>query len=373
MHGWERSVLEFCSGRLTMTSTENCGNVLADLPIPIVGAPMAGGPTTVDLVTAVSGAGALGFLAGATISPAAIRYAVAGVRDRGVERFGVNVFVPEPGFTPDYAALRAYRHRLSPVAAALGAQVPDVVDGVNDYAAKVDVLVESRVPWVSFTFGLPRIVDVARLKEVHAQVVVTVTSPHDARDAADRGADYLVVQGPLAGGHRSTFSVGAEPPDIELRVLLDKVSQVTSLPLIAAGGVSTGADVAQLLNAGASAVAVGTLLLRCPEAGTHPVRRDALADPRFSATVVTRAFSGRPARGLSNLFHREFNRYAPAAYPEVNAMTGPLREAAMHAANADMTNVWAGAGFRSARADPAADVIKRLWDEAQSHLANPGS
>jgi nitronate monooxygenase len=168
------------------------------------------------------------------------------------------------------------------------------------------------------------------------------------------------VQGTEAGAHSGTFTNDGSPdarpglPD-----LLAEVAAATRLPVIAAGGLADAAGVAAMLNSGATAAALGTAFLRCPESGAHSLHKAALADPRFSSTAVTRAFSGRPARALVNQFLRE-HRDAPAGYPEINNATRPLRAGAAAAGDADRMSLYAGLGFRSASDRPAAEIIGEL-------------
>ncbi len=189
---------------------------------------------------------------------------------------------------------------------------------------------------------------------------MTVTSPAEAAEAASAGADCLCVQGPEAGAHRGTFANDDRPAaEPGLVPLMGEVRRVTDLPLIAAGGISGGSTVATALAAGATAVLCGTAFLRCPESGAHPAYKAALADPRFNQTAVTRAFSGRPARGLVNRFMRD-HPAAPAAYPEINNATRPLRSAAAAAGDVERMSLWAGKGYRAAAACPAAEVVAAL-------------
>ena len=215
---------------------------------------------------------------------------------------------------------------------------------------------------VSFTFGCPAADVVRGLQGGGSLVAVTVTSSGEAASAASAGADLLCVQGPEAGAHRGTF---ANPPDPAagqepgLLALIAEVAAVTDLPLAAAGGIADAAGVAAAMSAGAAVVQAGTAFLRCPESGAHPLHKAALADPRFTGTQVTRAFSGRPARALVNQFvlaHAD----APAAYPEINNVTRPLRAAAAASGDPDRMSLYAGQRFRAAADRPAADIISRL-------------
>ena len=179
------------------------------------------------------------------------------------------------------------------------------------------------------------------------------------------GADALVVQGVEAGGHRASFD-DAAPGEVALLPLLSLVRATADVPLVASGGIATGAAVAAVLAAGAAAAQLGTAFLRTPEAGTVPAHRDAIATD--APTMLTRAFTGRTARGLANRFAREHSADAPSAYPEVHHLTAPLRAAARAAGDADGFNLWAGQAHALARDEPAADLVRRLGAEARAAL-----
>ncbi|MGB3697324.1 MAG: nitronate monooxygenase [Gordonia sp. (in: high G+C Gram-positive bacteria)] len=329
-----------------------------DLVVPIAGAPMAGGTSTVALTAAVSAVGGLGFYGGAYLTADALRETIRQIRGRTDAPFGVNLFVPEK-IPFDEAAFRAYRERLAPLAARLGADLPETVPYTDDhFEAKVQVLVDERVPVASFTFGCPDTAVVTRLREAGVCVAGTVTCVEEAVIARDAGVDALCAQGVSAGGHRATYRILGEDPQIDTADLVPAVVEATGLPTVAAGGVRSRDDVRALLAAGAVAVQVGTLLLRCPEAGTKPAHREALADPRFTETATTRAYSGRLARGLVNDFIATYTEAAPPVYPQINTLTGGIRRAG--SADADVINLWAGTGFRAAQAIPAADVVAGL-------------
>ncbi|MFC9555863.1 NAD(P)H-dependent flavin oxidoreductase [Rhodococcus sp. NPDC056960] len=341
------------------------------LRIPIIGAPMAGGPSTPALVAAVSSAGGLGFLAAGYKTVDAVRREVGAVRALTSAPFGLNLFVPGRPLA-DRAAVEAYRERLRPLAERWQVVLPEIVDYDDDaFDAKVDLAVELAVPVVSFTFGLPSRDVVDRLHDAGSAVVATVSDVDEARAAAQRGVDAICLQGVDAGGHRATLDPDAEPDPRSTRELVEAARSAVDLPLLAAGGIATAADVAATLAAGAAAVQMGTALLDADEAGTKPAHRAALHDARFTDTVVTRAFSGRPARGLVNGFITDFDAHAVAAYPQVHLLTSGLRAAAGAADDPDGLALWAGVGYRSARSAPAAEIVRDLWSEARD--ASPRS
>lgn len=330
--------------------------------LPVAAAPMAGGPTTVALATAVAGEGAFPFLAGGYRTVDELAAEIAALRHTGAP-FGVNLFVPERGPGPDERALRAYAARLRPEAAHHGLDIPPVTaatDREDGWEDKLALLRERPVPVASFTFGLPRARDVAALRRVGTRVLLTVTSPDEARAAQELGVDGLVVQGNAAGGHSATFDPERVPQPLPTEQLVRAVRHATALPTVAAGGVHGPGSIKRLLQAGAETVAVGTLLLRTDESGASATHRAALVDPRFTGTTVTRAFTGRPARALRNAFVDRHGAHAPVGYPEVHHLTRAIRRAAARAGDAERLHLWAGTGYRSAPDGPAADVVRRL-------------
>jgi nitronate monooxygenase len=326
---------------------------------PIVQAPMAGGVSCPALVAAVSGAGGLGFLAAGYKTAAQVRAEITETRSLTARPFGVNLFVPGADRV-DATAVAAYQERLSQEAARLGVSLGAPAGGDDDWDAKLADLLADPPAVVSFTFGAPAAEVAAAFQERGVVVVVTVTSAAEAASVPE--ADALCVQGIEAGAHRGSF-VNRLDDGLRLLPLLAAVRQVTERPLLAAGGLGTGRHIAEVLSAGAVAAQLGTAFLRSAESGAHPVHKAALADPRFTSTAFTRAFSGRPARGLVNRFLTEHSEFAPAAYPQVHNLTSPLRLAAAQHGDADAMALWAGESFRLATDDPAADIITRLTDE----------
>jgi NAD(P)H-dependent flavin oxidoreductase YrpB (nitropropane dioxygenase family) len=271
----------------------------------------------------------------------------------------VNLFVPDASQT-DRQAVLAYRDLITPEAARLGVELgePRWADD-DDWAAKVDLLTREPVPWVSFTFGLPDRADLEQLRRAGSRLLLTVTDVEEARAGARLEPDGLVVQAADAGGHRGTFDQHREPGRAPLATLVAEVRAATGLPVVAAGGVATSADVAAALAAGAEAVQVGTALLLADEAGTRPTHRRAVADPG-STTVTMRAFTGRVARGIRNSFSERYDDLAPVAYPAVHHLTAPLRRWAAEHDDPQHLHLWAGTGLGQARPGPAADLIAAL-------------
>ncbi|MFE4517511.1 nitronate monooxygenase [Kitasatospora sp. NPDC056783] len=335
---------------------------LDDLAVPVIAAPMAGGPSTPELAAAVNRAGGLGFLAAGMKTVEALAEQIAAVRKATDRPYGVNLFVP--GAPADRAVVDAYRERLRPEAERWGVALPEEIGPDRDgWEAKLALLLADPVPVVSYTFGLPTAAEAAALRAAGTTQIATVTTPGEARAAEALGMDALCVQGPEAGGHRSTHRVTDRPGELPLLELLPAVREVTALPLVAAGGLGDGPAVAAALRAGAVAVQLGTALLRADESGASAAHRAALTE--LPETAVTRAFTGRPARGLRNAFIDRYGPYAPAAYPEVHHLTAPLRTAAARRGDTDAMHLWAGTAHHLARSGPAEAIVTELWRAAR--------
>ncbi|MGJ9371618.1 NAD(P)H-dependent flavin oxidoreductase [Nesterenkonia sp. CF4.4] len=358
--------------------------------IPMVAAPMAGGPSRPELVSAAAEAGGIGFLAAGYKKPEDLAAQIQQVQ-RSTPRFGVNLFVPNP--VPIGAATLA-RHRAAvqewlenhaqdgaPWAAAV--KLPELasLDGVGSaeglsadvraddradlwddfWEQKLAVLEAHPVPLISLTFGLPGVGDIARMQSTGAKVLQTVTSTQEAQDADRAGVDGLIVQASPAGGHSGSWTPQRVPEHTELLELLSAVARVTALPLWAAGGIADAAGVSSVLGAGAEAAVLGTALLRSPESGAHATHKQALATPPGEPeTIITTAFSGRPARALRNSFTDALTGSSPSGFPALHQLSGGLRRAAGAAGDPHGLNLWAGTGFASARSEPAAEIMRSL-------------
>jgi nitronate monooxygenase len=332
--------------------------ILDRLEHPIVQAPMGGGPSTPSLAAAVAEAGGLGFLAAGYKPVDAVRADVAAVRDLTDRPFGVNLFAPPVPAIDDVAPFAA---RLAGEAERYGVPVGEPRHDDDGWEPKLALMRELDVPAVSFTFGCPPADVIAELPEAW----VTVTTAREARTAAAAGAHALVVQGVEAGGHRGSFD-DAAPGDLGLLALLQLVRATVDLPLVATGGIATGRAVAAVLAAGAVAAQLGTAFMLCPEAATAPAHRDAIASA--GDTALTRAFTGRTARGVVNRWMREHGADAPSAYPDVHHLTTKIRAAAREQGDPDGFHLWAGQAHALAQAVPAGDLVRQLAADAQAAL-----
>ncbi|MFJ1746325.1 nitronate monooxygenase [Streptomyces sp. NPDC088116] len=339
---------------------------------PIVQAPMAGGASCPLLAAAVSEAGGLGFLAAGYKTADGMYEEIKQLRGLTGRPFGVNLFMPQAHYA-DNAAVEVYRNQLAGEATWYETPLGDPEAGRDDgYEAKLAILLDDPVPVVSFTFGCPTRTVLDAFAHAGTFTVVTVTTPEEAQTAQWSGADAVCVQGIEAGGHQGTHrdDPATDGAGIGLLSLVSQVRETVQIPVIAAGGLMRGGQIAAVLAAGADAGQLGTAFLVCPESGANALHKQAMTNPLFVRTELTRAFSGRPARGLVNRFMREHGPYAPPAYPEVHHLTSGLRKAAAKVGDAQGMALWAGQGHRMARDLPAGRLVEVLSGELDATRAS---
>jgi nitronate monooxygenase len=340
--------------------------VLSGLTVPIVLAPMAGGPSSPALAAAVNRGGGLGFLAAGYLSSQRLRDDIDSLRRLTDRSFGVNVFVGG-GHAADPDRVETYAQRLANEAQRAGIALGRPRFDDDFFDDKLEVLLGEPVAVVSFTFGAPPRPVMDALHAAGSEVWLTVTSPAEASQAAELGADALVVQGVEGGGHRGVFVDDDDQSELTLLAALQLIRASVGLPLIAAGSIMTGGALGAVLVAGASAGQIGTAYLRSTEAGTSDAQRAATATD--TPTVLTRAFSGRLARGIVNRWHSEHGAAAPHAYPEIHHVTSPLRAHGRQVGDPDLINLWAGQAHRLAREQSAEEITRGLALEAREALS----
>lgn len=335
---------------------------------PIIQGPMAGGACTPELVAAVSNAGGLGSLPGSLLSPSALRAEAARVRALSSEPFLINLFVQESP-QPDPKQVAEAAELLKPLWQGLGWDaLPVPAKWCEDFPAQFEALLALRPAAASFTFGILDPAQVERLHDAGIFVIGTVTTVDEALAWEVAGADAVVASGIEAGGHRGTFLGPQEEATLPGRVLWPQVARAVHIPVIAAGAIMTGIDILSALSTGAQAVQMGSAFLVCDESGIHPAYRRALLEADDRPTRLTRAFSGRYARGLENRFMREMAAVEARfpAYPVQNALTGPIRAAAAAKGDSELMSLWAGADIRRARAMPVARLMQTLVTEMRT-------
>lgn len=340
---------------------------------PIIQGPMAGGASTPALVAAVSNAGALGSLAASLLSPETMRAQIAQIRaltDRG-RPFLVNLFVQRPPLSPGPDELNMAVRLLEPVWSTLGwTELPVPPRWCEDFTAQFEVLLTERPAAASFTFDILTAGEVGRLHAAGIFVIGTVTTLEEALAWQAAGADAIVASGVESGGHRGTFIGRQQDATLTTLELLAALSGAAELrlPIISAGGIMHGADIAHVLALGASAVQMGTAFLVTDESGIHPAYRQRLVSAGTHPTRLTRSFSGRYARGLENRFMRLMEEAEPRVppYPIQNALTTSIRAAAAKLGDTELMSLWAGTGVGRARPLPAAQLVRTLAAELEA-------
>jgi nitronate monooxygenase len=337
---------------------------------PIIVAPM-GGATTVDLAVAVSEAGALGFLASAYLTPDQIREESRQLKARTSRPFGNNLFASVPPQEP--VNPQAALDHIARFNAGLELPPPELPAITSDrFEEKLAAVLDGGAPVFSFTFGIPSIAAMQAIKARGVYVMGTATTVEEAIQLEKAGVDAIVAQGSEAGAHRGTFGGSFEAAMIGTMALVPQTVDAVKVPVVASGGIMDGRGIAAALALGASAVQLGTAFLTTDEAGIPEAYKEAILKAREHDTRITRAFSGRPARGILNRFMEETDGAAPQGailpYPLQNMLTRPMRNAAAKQGRSEYLSLWAGQGVRMARRQSARDLIARLVDETDATL-----
>ena len=329
------------------------------------------GSSPPSLAIAVAGAGGMGSCGALLMQPDAILDWAKEVRAHTNGTFQLNLWMPDPAPRRD----AAHEAKLRAFLAQWGPQVPPEAGNVTlpDFPAQCEAFLQAGPPIVSSIMGLYPPEFVARLKARGMTWFANVTTVAEAVAAEAAGADVVVAQGMEAGGHRGAFEAAkAERQLVGLFALLPAVVDAVRIPVVATGGIADGRGVAAALALGASAAQIGTGFLRCPEAKTHPAWAEALAATKPEDTMVSRAFSGRPGRSIATAYAIAASAPeapSPAPYPVQRGLTGAMREAGQKANDVQRMQAWAGQAASLARAEPAAEVVRRIWEEARAILA----
>jgi nitronate monooxygenase len=339
---------------------------------PVIQAPLAGGGDTPELVAAVSNAGAIGFIGAAYRTPRQILELGRSVRQKTPRPFGINLFAPQPPPGP-IANFEDALERVAPFFAELGLPAPSApAPAADSFPDQLGAALETEASAFSFTFGILPPEAIEAIKRRGLFLIGTATNVEEAVALEKAGVDAVVAQGSEAGGHRGTFLADFSAAMIGTISLVPQVVDAVQVPVIASGGVMDGRGIAAALVLGASAVQMGTAFLTCSEAGIPNAYQEAILHAREDQTRITRAFSGRPARGIVNRFMTEVEANGGSdsipPFPLQNALTRPLRAAAAMQDRAEYLSLWAGQGVRMARRQTAAELIARLARETTGAL-----
>jgi nitronate monooxygenase len=340
---------------------------LLGLEYPIIQSPMAGA-ATVDLVAAVSEAGALGGFGHAYTEPDAMAEDARSMRARSSRPFGINLFAaPTPGEPPaeqQRTAIDAMREHFE----RLGLSVPERVAPpyAPDRAAQIEAVCAIAPRVFTGHLGDLTVDTIARLRAARVQIGASATSVREARHLEALGVDFIVAQGADAGGHRGTFLHEPDRVMTGTLALVRLVVQAVRVPVVAAGGIMDGAGIAAALALGAQAAQVGTAFLLCPESGASEVHRKAIENMDGDETTITRAFTGKPARAVRNRFIEAAERANPPLlpFPVQQKLTAPLRVAGAREGSADHIAGWSGQAGSLGRRLPAKHLVRTLVEEA---------
>ncbi|WP_127498956.1 NAD(P)H-dependent flavin oxidoreductase [Paenibacillus glycanilyticus] len=336
---------------------------------PLFLAGMAGGPSTPELTAAVSEAGGLGTLGAAYMAPSDIRIAIHRIREITSAPFGVNLFVNQPA--DQNTRIQEVQDKLNDFRMQLGIPASEgtEVHSPNWFEEQFEVLIEEKVPVISTAFGVLPEPHMRKAQASGIKVVAMVTTVREALLAEEKGCDAIVAQGSEAGGHRGTFSGDVHPmgANIGTMALIPQIADRVSIPVIAAGGIMDGRGLAAALMLGAQGVQLGTRFLTSIEAGTNEAYRAALLASNEESTVITHAFSGRPARGIKNSFIEQWDAsgIAPLPFPTQNTATRDIRNAASKQQTAEFLSLWAGQGTRMLTAGQSArQIVEEIISQA---------
>ena len=342
-------------------------SVLERLAIPIIQAPMLGASTQA-MALAVSCAGGMGQLAAAGLGPDQIEASVAELKAATDQPFALNFLMTEP-VRPDAEVVEAALARLKPWYEARDIPLPAAPnDFALDFAAQFEALIRAAPPAASFAFSILTAAQVAALHARDVFVIGTATTVAEARAWVAVGADAICAQGSEAGGHRGTFLAPVEDSLVGTVALVSTVRRAAAVPVIAAGGIMDGRGVAAALALGAAAAQMGTAFLLADQSMVSPPWRRAIETAEDDSTRLTRAFSGRYARGIENDFMRRMRpvEHAVPAYPVQNRLTQPLRAGAAKAGDTSVMSLWAGQAVTLAEPGDAGVLVQRWWAEAKT-------
>lgn len=328
---------------------------------------MAGGPSTPELCAAVTNAGGLGFLAGGYLTPEKLEEQVSTVESLTTQPFGINLFYPSHPNSDQHAEYSKYHQALTKKCVSYS-DFPSRPKWSDDhYDRKLDIALKSNAKFISLTFGYPDANTLKTIRRAGKKVVLNATTPREIDHIIQLDCDILSLQGKAAGGHRATvLDNNIEGSSYDAKTLLHHAVAKTEKPVFAGGGVGTAEDTLDLLRSGATAVIVGTRFLTAQEAGTKDTHRHALLELTNRNTVITHAFSGKPARAISNTFTKTFTPQAPYIYPEIHYLTAGMRAEANNAKDPEYLNLWAGEGFANCREATAKQIIDELLPYSQA-------
>lgn len=329
---------------------------------PIIQAPMAGGATTPELIAAASNAGGLGSLGAGYMAPDDIRCAIKKIRELTSSPFSVNLFIPQEHEASQEQMQNACND-IQQCSKELGQKTKPVpAPYMQSFEEQIQVVIEENAPIFSFTFGILDEIWIKQLRSNNTLLIGTATTLPEAQVLEEHGVDMIVAQGCEAGGHRGTFLGREEDAVIGLFSLIPQCVDQLEIPVIAAGGIMNGRGIAAAITLGAAGVQMGTAFLSCHESGIHDKYREVLLGQQQDNTILTRAFSGKLARGIRNKFIdcMQTNHSCILDYPIQNALTKTMRQKAKEIGSTEFMSMWAGQSAAFCRDISASELIDQL-------------
>lgn len=339
-----------------------------NIKYPIIQAGMAGGPTTPELVAAVSNAGGLGTLGAGYMTADQMKKSIKKIKRLTEKPFGVNLFVPQHA-DRNTEKVEASNRLLWPIRQTLHLMTPSVeIKSENEqFEQQIQVIIDEKIPVCTFTFGVPERKMLHQLKHQHIITIGTATTVREAEICENLGFDMVVVQGSEAGGHRGSFAVPYEQAMIGTISLVPQTVDHVSIPVIAAGGIMDGRGVLAALVLGAEAVQMGTAFVTCDECGAQKLHKESILNSSEDETTVTSAFSGKPARGIRNQFIDSLKPYEKSLpdYPVQNALTKDIRSEAAKNHRPEWMSMWSGQSTRLSKKGSASQLIHSIVAEIE--------
>ncbi|WP_082234885.1 NAD(P)H-dependent flavin oxidoreductase [Halobacillus massiliensis] len=334
---------------------------------PIVQAGMAGGITTSDLVAGVSKAGALGTIGAGYMNADALEKMLNEIKDLTTSPYGVNLFIPERPEINE-KELKEATEKLAPYRKELNIEKNELPSLPNEFNRQLELIIKHQVPVCSFTFGVPDRDIVRELKKQGIIVIGTATTVEEALINEENGVDAVTAQGSEAGGHRGTFKDSFEKGMIGMMSLVPQVVDKVQIPVIAAGGIMDGRGLLAAQVLGAQGVQMGTAFVTSVESGAKSLHKEAILHTAEDQTVITSAFSGKPARGIENQFTREMQSVDTPPYPLQNSLTKEIRKEAAAQNKPDYMSLWSGQSPRLSRHLSAAAIIEQVMAEREDAI-----
>jgi len=337
------------------------GFAFENLKLPIFQAPMGGGITTPRLVSTVSNYGAVGSFGFAYTGPEKIDKAMKETKKLTDGYINANFFVHTEITLPKKEIQKACVEALAnlPIEQEIELKIPHY-PFFFPLEEQLDPIWENPPSILTFHFGIPPYSIIHKAKTLGIKIGITATNKAEAVNIEAIGADFIVAQGYEAGGHRGVFDLSLQDDRLELDDLLKALKTAVSIPIIATGGIMTGADINRVIQNGAVAAQMGTAFLCCEEAGTSPTYKDSMLNHQNRQTVITHAFSGRPARALENTFTKLMENKPFLPFPAQNALTNKLRKIAENNNNGEFTSLWAGKNYKKINNKTCLGILNQL-------------